>query len=176
MRSISIIPASLTLMAAYTQWANALGCYNEGLRFNYLHGGETDLTGEVQADIHTTCTMVAGKTIKPTEPFWHCSNWEKNISPNVNCYTDCMDGCSNYKESVRWGCNAGCDKNCVKPAEGGFNKINWAVEVHDGQAEAAITYEQCVEAFNIELGGCQSGSEQNHHGFWFRIDPEFGAC
>ncbi|KAM0415640.1 hypothetical protein ACHAPT_013412 [Fusarium lateritium] len=171
-----IIPASLAILAASAQWANALGCYNEGLRFKYLHGGESDTKQEVTNDIHTTCTMVAGKIIKPSEPFWLCTNWEKTISPNANCYTDCMDGCSTYKESVSWGCNLNCDENCASPPEGGFNRIEWAIEVRDGQTEHEITYEQCTEAFNIEASACESGSEQNHHGFWFRIDTEKGAC
>ncbi|KAF4472607.1 hypothetical protein FALBO_494 [Fusarium albosuccineum] len=176
MPSIStIIPMSLAIIAASAPWVNALGCYS-GMTFNYLHGGESDLTQEVTNDIHTTCTMVAGKIIKPSEPFWHCTNWEKTISPNIDCYSDCMDGCSTYKESVRWGCNLGCDPNCASPPEGGFNHIEWAIEVRDGQTEHEITYEQCTEAFNTELTGCQSGSEQNHHGFWFRIDPQSGAC
>jgi hypothetical protein len=167
---------SLTIIAAWAQSASALGCYNEGLRFNYLHGGESDLTQEVIGDIHATCTKAAGKIIKPSEPFWLCTNWEKTISPNANCYIECMDGCNSYKESVRWACNSGCDQNCAKPPEGGFNHIDWAIEIRNGQTEHSITYEQCTEAFKIELSGCRSGSEQNHHGFWFRIDPKEGAC
>ncbi|KAF4969113.1 hypothetical protein FZEAL_10289 [Fusarium zealandicum] len=172
----SVIPVSLTIIAALAQGASALGCYSVGVRLNYLHGGESDLSQEVMNDVHTTCTMAAGKIIKPGEGFYHCSNWEKTISPNGNCYTDCMDGCGTYKESVRWGCNSGCDKNCASPPEGGFNHIQWAVEVRGDQTEQELTYEKCSEAFNTEVGGCQSGSEQNHSGFWFRFDTGEGAC
>ncbi|KAM5350205.1 hypothetical protein ACJ41O_006710 [Fusarium nematophilum] len=179
MPSIStLIPVSLTMLAASVQWASALGCYSNGLKFNDLHGGEVDLTQEVINDIHTTCTMVAGRIIKPSEPFWHCTNWERTIPENIDCYSDCMTMCEAIKESARFGCieSCGANKNCQYPPEGGFHHIEWAIEVRDGQTEHAITYEQCSEAFNIERSACRFGSEQNHHGFWFRIDPEGGAC
>ncbi|KAF4438680.1 NIF-domain-containing protein [Fusarium austroafricanum] len=170
-----IVPKSLAIIATYAQWASALGC-NKGLRFNYLHGAEADMTQEVMNDIHTTCSMAAGKIIKPDEPFWLCTNWEKNMSPNPNCYLDCIELCNVLKESVRFTCLPSCKQDCVKPPEGGFNKIHWAIEVREGQTEHEITYEQCIEAFNTELAACPMGSESNHHGFWFRIDPEMGGC
>ncbi|PNP59903.1 hypothetical protein FNYG_14774 [Fusarium nygamai] len=171
------IPTSLAVIAAYAQWVNALGCYSGGLGFNNLHGGDNnnDLTEEVKNDIHTTCTKAAGKVIKPSEPFWLCTNWERNQSPNPDCFSNCIDGCNALDENVRWGCLLGCDSNCGA-IEGGFNHIDWAIEVRDGQAEKTITYEQCSEAFNTELGGCHAGSEQNHFDFWFRIDPNRDAC
>ncbi|SPO06384.1 uncharacterized protein DNG_09073 [Cephalotrichum gorgonifer] len=179
MSSIStIIPVALTILAATVQQTYALGCYNSGYGFDWLHGGKSDLTQEVINDIHTTCSMVAGKIIRPNEPFWHCTNWEKTIPDNVGCYESCTDGCAATpgRGGSNFLCTIGCDPNCEHAPEGGFNHIDWAIEIRDGQTEHEITYEQCSEAFNIERSGCQSGSEQNHHGFWFRIDPNSGAC
>jgi hypothetical protein len=57
----------------------------------------------------------------------------------------------------------------------GWNHLDWAIEVRDGQ-EKTIDYETCKAAFESELGGCSNGSEQNHDGFWFRIDPNARNC
>ncbi|PNP83716.1 hypothetical protein FNYG_02933 [Fusarium nygamai] len=173
------MPSSLAVIIAYVQSVSALGCYTGGLGFNELHGGprSSDLTEEVKNDIHTTCSLAAGKVIKPSEPFWLCTNWERNMVPNPDCYSSCNDDlCGALDEKHRWGCLLGCDPNCAEPPEGGYNHIDWAIEVRDGQGEKAITYEQCSEAFNTEFGGCSSGSEQNHFDFWFRMDPSRDAC
>lgn len=57
-----------------------LGCYGSSdpkdISFGSLHGlsSSGDTIQEVKNDIHTTCTAAAGKTIKPSEPFWLCTN------------------------------------------------------------------------------------------------------
>ncbi|KAL5619823.1 hypothetical protein FOVSG1_002045 [Fusarium oxysporum f. sp. vasinfectum] len=174
-----IIPTSLAVITAYVQSVNALGCYIGGLDFNELHGGprSSDLTDKVKNDIHTTCSLAAGKVIRPSEPFWLCTNWEKNMVHNPHCYSSRNDDlCSALDEKYRWTCLLSCNPNWAEPPEGGYNHVDWAIEVRDGQAEKAITYEQCSEAFNTELGDCSSGSEQNHFDLWFRMDPSRDAC
>ncbi|KAF5539485.1 hypothetical protein FMEXI_8975 [Fusarium mexicanum] len=66
-----IMPTSLAVIISYIQSAKALGRYSGGLGFNDLHGGprSSDLTEEVKNEIHTTCSLAAGKVIKPSEPF-----------------------------------------------------------------------------------------------------------
>lgn len=34
----------------------------------------------------------------------------------------------------------------------------------------------CKAAMNTEISVCGRGSDQVHDGFWYRIDPEIGAC
>ena len=43
-------------------------------------------------------------------------------------------------------------------------------------AVQGISEEACIEALDIEVGGCDHGSEQTHGDFWFRIDPNDGPC
>lgn len=75
-----------------------LGCYGSSdISFYSLHGlgYSGDAKQEVKDDIHTTCTKVAGKTIKPDEPFWQCTNWEKTgqgKTQALKCYESCKPG------------------------------------------------------------------------------------
>jgi hypothetical protein len=75
-----------------------LGCYGSSdISFDSLHGlgYSGDIIQEVKNDIHTTCTKAAGKTIKPTEPFWLCTNWEKTgqgKTAALECYESCKPG------------------------------------------------------------------------------------
>ena len=57
------------------------------------------------------------------------------------------------------------------------NHINYQI-AHDGNGGDTRTmeYDICKSAFEWEYGGCSDGSEQNHLGFWFRIDPNQGRC
>ena len=179
MHSISLsLPAALLALAAS---ANALGCYS-GFQFNNLHGSTQDNYQEVLGDINTQCQAASGKTIKGAEPFWKCTNWAVTRSDHENCYQECYDGCGGIgvggsREISQALCRNGCDPNCDPgPPSNTFNHIDWAIEVRDGNPEKVIDYDTCVNAFGAELRGCQSGSEQNHDGFWIRIDPPSGAC
>lgn len=80
------------------------------------------------------------------------------------------------KEYAAALCGLGCDPNCDPGPSYGYNHIDWAVEMRDGGADKVIDFDTCMNAFKTELGGCASGSEQYHDGFWFRIDPSTGAC
>jgi hypothetical protein len=168
-----------------------LGCYGESdIGFYSLHGlsYSGDIIQEVKNDIHSTCTAVAGKTIKPSEPFQSCTNWEKTgtgKTPALNCYDQCKPGTdisgSNpavIDAGVEW-CKSLCELQYGAPdlSDDGWNHLDWAIEVRgDGQQEKTIDYETCKKAFETELGGCRDGSEQNHDGFWFRIDPNARKC
>lgn len=179
MHSISsFIPAALLALAAS---ANALGCYS-GFQFNGLHGGTQDNYQEVLNDINTQCQAASGKTIKDAEPFWKCTNWAVTRSDHEDCYQNCYDACGGIgvgdsAELSQALCRNGCDPNCDPgPPPNTFNHIDWAIEVRDGNPEKVVDYDTCVNFFGTELRGCQSGSEQNHDGFWIRIDPSNGAC
>lgn len=78
-----------------------LGCYGSSdpndISFGSLHGlsSSGDTIQEVKNDIHSTCTAAAGKTIKPSEPFWLCTNWEKTgegKTAALECYESCKPG------------------------------------------------------------------------------------
>jgi hypothetical protein len=57
------------------------------------------------------------------------------------------------------------------------NRIDWDIKYDgDGTDSRTLTFETCQEAFEAELAGCEHGSDQNHDGFWFRIDPNPGKC
>ncbi|THY81643.1 hypothetical protein D6C92_10298 [Aureobasidium pullulans] len=153
------------------------GCYG-GFPFNHLHGGyHHDLTSEVLSDITSTCLAAAGKTISSSSPFWRCTNWQETNSWKETCFSDCEDGCAALPKDYGAAlCGLGCDPNCDTGPTYGYNRIDWAIEMRDGGADKVIDFETCVNAFKTELGGCQSGSEQYHDGFWFRIDPAQGGC
>ena len=171
-----------------------LGCYSSSnsdsdISFYTLHGlgYSGDANQEVKADIHSTCTKAAGKTIKPSDPFWLCTNWEKTGGSKpeaLKCYESCTPGTdisgSNpavIDAGVEW-CKSICELEHGKPDfdDDGWNHIEWAIEVRDGQGEKTIDYDTFKAAFETELGGCSDGSEQNHDGFWFRIDPNARKC
>ncbi|KAK5172373.1 uncharacterized protein LTR77_004012 [Saxophila tyrrhenica] len=60
---------------------------------------------------------------------------------------------------------------------GGVNHIWWEIQTEgDSTDEVTITYDTCNSALSTELGGCSTGSEQNHDGLWFKIDPQAGSC
>lgn len=197
----SILPAMIGLLALSNQvqavptptggLVKRLGCYGDSsdVSFYSLHGlgYSGDITQEVKNDIHTTCTKAAGKTIKPSEPFWLCTNWEKTAkgkSEALKCYESCQPGIdisgsnSAIIDAGVQACRDICKLTRGEPdlADDGWNHIDWAIEVRSGQTEQVITYETCKAAFETELGGCSSGSEQNHDGFWFRIDPNARKC
>lgn len=197
----SIIPAMVGAFAL-SQVANAsptppnsglfkrLGCYGSSdIGFYSLHGLDYsgDITQEIKNDIHTTCTKAAGKTIKPDEPFWLCTNWEKTgkgKTAALECYESCKPGIDlsgNNQAVIDAGvelCKSICEVEHGKPDfdDDGWNHLDWAIEVRDGQGEKKIDYDTCKAAFETELGGCSDGSEQNHDGFWFRIDPNARKC
>ena len=50
------------------------------------------------------------------------------------------------------------------------------IELENDGAAQGISEAACTEALNIEVGGCEHGSEQKHGDFWFRIDPNDGSC
>jgi hypothetical protein len=170
-----ILPAALSILIPS---ASALGCYS-GFTFDSLHGEKADLHQEVVNDINTACTIANGKVLQPGEVWTHCSEW---ASEKYNdCYETCEAGCdamgSNpYCRGCPSGalCSLGCDPDCGG-IEKGVNKIDWAIR-NIGTSAQTITWDTCNRWFNLEKGGCQSGSEQHHDEFWYRIDPGMGAC
>ena len=185
--SAAVTNALLALLTALPL-ITANGCYKGGLALNDLHGGTGDngnLDGEVLADINTVCNMVNGAVFKKGDPpFSHCSEWAVPFKPDDSCYDDCEAGCSalGQADGQRGGelasalCALGCDPNCGGPVLGSINHIDWQISHANDNAESTMTWDICHRAFATELGGCSTGSEQVHDGFWWRIDPNSGAC
>lgn len=176
MHSKTFIPFLISQVAA-------LGCYSGGLGFNALHGGKQDLDQEVKNDISTTCQMVDGATFKKGDgPFTHCSEWEVTEEPDDSCFYDCQKACGAVGFIPGPGalvgavCSEGCDPNCGGPPLGSMNHLSWEIKHANGDDETVLTYDACVKAFEKELGGCSTGSEQNHDGFFYKIDPNAGTC
>jgi len=159
--------ARLVALAALLPLANA-GCYRSGLLYDDLHGNlpgdRLDMDAEIKANINTVCDKIAGAEFKKTDPasppFTHCSNWEVTLeSPD-----DCCDG-------------AYCPPRCLGPPIGSFNRIEFEVALKDDSQTTTMKKEWCIAAFELELSGCSSGSEQDDdNGFWYRIDPQSGGC
>jgi len=160
--------ARLVTLAAVLPFVNALGCYSGGLLFEDLHGNlpgdRLDMNAEIKANINTVCDKIAGAEFKKTDPasppFTHCSDWEVTLeSPD-----DCCDG-------------AFCPERCLGPEIGSFNRIEFEVKLKDDSQTTTMKKEWCIAAFELELSGCSSGSEQDDdNGFWYRIDPQSGGC
>lgn len=180
----TLISASVALLA-FTTSANALGCYSGGLLFDELHGGkDQELHGEVLMDINTQCQAVDNAIFKKGDPaFYRCTEWAVTVDPDSTCYDNCADGCAATANSGGRGgelsagfCGLGCDPNCGGPAVGSINHIIWEIHHDNDDAESTMTWEMCNKAFETEAGGCSSGSEQHHEGFWYKIDPQSGPC
>ncbi|KAK3631649.1 hypothetical protein LTR56_016756 [Elasticomyces elasticus] len=56
------------------------------------------------------------------------------------------------------------------------NHINWSFAHANDDAETTISYDTCYNSFMLEAGAWDTGSELNHDGFWFQIDPEEKLC
>lgn len=39
-----------------------------------------------------------------------------------------------------------------------------------------MSYDVCMKALNVKASACSRGSEQEHEGFFYGIDPNEGAC
>jgi len=105
----------------------------------------------------------------------HCSGWGCSKDDDNCIYGDCPDKCNSDGD-----CISECAKSCAKiPCDGLYegNRINYEIK-HDGNSDdtRTLTYDICYNAYKTELGGCKTGSEQNHDGFWFRIDPNPRTC
>ncbi len=155
------------------------GCYTGGLQFSELHGdSDTFDMQEVRNDIFTTCQLAAGISLAPGAGWSHCSEWAFNRYSS--CYEDCTEACSGVGGGGRGadlaivGCTAGCDPNCGG-WETGTNHINWYIK-NDMSTDAAIEFDKCNAALNTELGRCSEGSEQEHEGWWYVMDPNDGTC
>jgi hypothetical protein len=172
----SFLPVILAVLSATLPQANALGCYKRGLNFDGLHGGHQDNYREVADDINTTCNMVANKEFRTGEPgFAHCSQWAITRSAHEDCFDNCEAGCGALpRELNKFLCSSGCDPNCDPGPEPGNNHINWVINL--AGPSKMMTWEICSKAFVTELNGCPNGSEQNHEGFFFKIDAEVGNC
>jgi hypothetical protein len=161
------VGALLAILAALPR-INALGCYSGGLPFEDLHGGiginNLDMDGEVLADINTVCNTVNGAVFKKGDPpFTHCSEWTVTVEPDDSCYELCVP-------------DETCDPNCGGPVVGSINHIDWQISHNNDNAESTMTWDICNSAFSTELGGCDTGSEQVHDGFFWKVDPNAGAC
>ena len=169
------------------------GCYSTGelkskfLKFEDLHGSRYTANSEVSLDITSTCQMASGTVLKPGEVWTRCSEWA--MTNSSDCEGDCIDSCTSTNtfpgstalaDQMSSGlCVASCPSRCKGKTptvtETGTNRIDWAIR-NDGTADATIDFQACSDALNTELGGCDSGSEQIHGSFWYRIDPNQGAC
>lgn len=170
-------------LAASLRTADALGCYSDGgvigglngqdFRFGHLHNQPMhfddfelrDLTDEVKGDINRVCEMVDGSSVGPGQRWSDCSDWAWE-GDNIPC----PEFCGPESESENW--TTDCFEGCANG-----NRIEWEI-AHDGNGDdtRTMTYDICRNAFETELGGCENGSEQNHDGFWFRIDPNAMSC
>lgn len=181
---ITKVTLSMALaLAGSLQAVNALGCYSDGgvlgdvnnqdFRFGHLHNRPMhfndyearDLTEEVKGDIRRVCELVDGSTVSPDTRWSDCSDWAWE-GDNIPC----PEYCAPETDTGLWttDCFEGCSPG---------NHISWEI-AHDGNGDdtRTMTYDVCVSAFETELGGCENGSEQNHDGFWFRIDPNVFSC
>lgn len=179
----SLLASTLALLAL-TPSINALGCYsNTGLAFNDLHGGKgQEIMGEVFNDINTQCQKMDGVKLHPKAYTQFCTEWAVTVAPDTTCYDDCSDGCSGVGAGGRGGelaaalCGSGCDPECGGPPVGGTNHIYWKFQNLSGEEEVTMTYDMCMKALNTEASACSRGSEQNHEGFFYVIDPNEGSC
>ncbi|KAK3703178.1 hypothetical protein LTR37_014655 [Vermiconidia calcicola] len=57
-----------------------------------------------------------------------------------------------------------------------YSHINWEVSLYSGQGDWTIRPDYCISALNWELDHCSNGSEQEHGGFLFKMDPNPEAC
>lgn len=174
-----------TLLALAPATTYALGCYRGGLMYDELHGGKLSLRNghgsEVFNDIFTQCTKLAGNTFhKGDNAKTLCTEWA--VTEEDSCYDVCINGCGSVGNGGRGGesassfCKLGCDPNCGQ-ALGGKNHIRWVVVHGNGpDGDIVLRQEDCLKAFETEVIGCASGSEQNHGGLWYRIDPNEGPC
>lgn len=55
------------------------------------------------------------------------------------------------------------------------DKVEMVIKNNQGGSQG-MSYDECYHSFQIECGACFHGSEQNHGGFWYRIDPNNGKC
>jgi hypothetical protein len=169
------------------------GCYSAGelkskfLKFEDLHGSRRTDNSEVSLDITSTCSMASGYVLKPGEVWTRCSEWV--TSTTSDCEGSCIDSCtpsSTFPGSTALAdqmssglCVASCPYRCSgkRPivTEAGTNRIDWAIK-NEGSTDATIDFQACSDALNTEIAGCDSGSEQSHGGFWYRIDPNEGKC
>jgi len=188
------IPATL-LRATAPSLQRRNGCYSSGdselndkfLKFSELHGTRRTDNAEVALDITTTCQMASGTILKPGEVWTRCSEWATATSDD--CEGSCIDSCtpsSTFPGSTALAdqmssalCVASCPSRCKDSGplvvEHGTNRIDWAIK-NEGSADTTINFQACKDALSTEIGGCDSGSEQSHGGFWYRIDPNKGTC
>jgi hypothetical protein len=170
------------------------GCYSTGelkskyLGFEDLHGTKHTDNAEVATDITTTCLMVQDKVFKAGEVWTRCSEWAETIMSDCegNCLKSCGGDTPTFPSSTALAdmsasgiCMATCPSQCSGKEDHivstGTNRIDWAIK-NTGSSDATLSFDDCNRALNTELGGCEAGSEQQHSGFWYRIDPNQGKC
>lgn len=61
------------------------------------------------------------------------------------------------------------------PEDNSADQVQMVIKNNQGGSQG-ISYDECYQSFEIERGACTHGSEQNHGGFWYRIDPNNGKC
>ncbi|KAM0719082.1 hypothetical protein Q7P37_004987 [Cladosporium fusiforme] len=127
--------------------ANALGCYSNGQSFKNMHSAKNAQGGP-------DTTNEVKDDINTTCDIVAGKTFNRGDPPYTRCST--------------WEVHVG---------DAAYNSINWAIRLSDnGEDSLVMSYDKCVDALNRELGGCEHGSEQNNGGFWWRIDPQWGAC
>ncbi|KAK5681513.1 hypothetical protein LTS10_006045 [Elasticomyces elasticus] len=184
---IAAIPVLGAILMAAFPTINALGCYGfqNDIPFTQLHGRNSieyglNMMYEVKHDIITTCHIIDGMVFKKGDPSWtHCTDWNDTTSDLVDnsCYTKCQDDCKLGIAGFLGTCLEGCDPNCGGFSQRGtWNSIAWEVAHANDDAQTTMTYDTCFNAYWTEAQACNYGSEQNHDGFWFRIDPNGNGC
>ncbi|KAK5166912.1 uncharacterized protein LTR77_007641 [Saxophila tyrrhenica] len=187
----SIILPLVGLVAVVT----GLGCYTtpaffagtSDFEFSDLHNNpgrysgdkNRDLHQEVINDIDTHCQLVSGSIVKPGSGWEDCSEWAYQKA-TLGCELDCNHSCIDEEGVDQYTCEQDCYAEC--PLEDQFpyrNHIDWEIK-HDGDGDDThtISYDSCMAGFKniVDTMGCTLGGEQNYDGFWFRIDPNPGAC
>lgn len=128
--------------------ANALGCYNDnGKGYNNLHGTDGVTSVDTYPEVENDIKTTCGIVAGKT--------FRRGDPPYTRCST--------------WEVYLGDET---------FNHIDWAIRLDDSRSDESLvmSYDKCVTALTRELFGCSAGSEQNNGGFFYRIDPQYGAC
>jgi len=67
--------------------------------------------------------------------------------------------------------------DCGGAVLGSTNRIDWEIKFNGESSEQkTMSFDNCTNAFQIERRACDTGSEQEHHDFTWRIDPNAGPC
>jgi hypothetical protein len=159
-------PTLAALLAALATTTTALGCYkgdswHRDTDFEYGH-------------LHSDPSKFPHTLIGPSQP--QAADLNQEVRSDISATCKLVENAifhgrgSHFSHCSTWGTE-------VAGLEDQGSRIDWEIKYDgDGTDSRTLTFETCREAFETELAGCEHGSEQNHGGFWFRIDPNPGKC